>query len=689
MRRDWTIRRAVIIASQPRERNMQGSEGCPTLRRPGILGAMFNAHALALYKNRPVIVLEVKDRIEICLEDGSSLRVRDKDLAPLHDGPVKAMPLPAEGGDFETARRMLMPGAASLPWAEMAELVFGEAGPAQALACHLEATKGLLFRLEDGKPVPLDDESVAKEGQKRARKEGEAAERAAFVDRAKKIKAERRRMVAAATGGTDGSPGGDPGGPGPVFGEADGRFLAEMEALAFGKSGKSKTCAELGVSETPEAAHSFLLAVGHWDEMVNPHPQRALCALAAPRVEIGPDLDDLPRIDLSGMESWAIDNAWSKDPDDAIAWDGNSVWVHVADPASAMLPDCAADREALSRGSTLYLPELTAPMLPDEALRRWGLGLTETSSALSFRIDLAEDGSISGVEACASTVRVRRCSYGEADRLMDKGQAPGLAALAEVAAGRKLRRVANGAVEIDIPEVRIAVEGDGAAKDIRIENIPKNRSSGLVREMMLLAGEAAARWAFERSLAFPFYGQEAPSDMGPAALGELSSEGEAALSAQFARRRLMRAGMWGPGPTAHRGLGLPFYAQVTSPLRRYQDLLGHMQLRAFLAGRPVMDADEVSRRCALAQAASAATRTAERSSDQHWTLAWLVRHPQWTGEAIVVGNAGPGNWQTYLPELGLETRLRLGPDRALDEKITVRLLRADVATLESSFEETH
>jgi exoribonuclease-2 len=646
---------------------------------------MFHAHALALYKTRPVLDMEVRDRIEICLEDGSSLRVRDKDLSPLHDGPVKAIPPPAEGGDFETARRMLMPDAACLPWSDMAELVFGGSGPAEVLACHLEATKGLLFRLEDGSPVPLDDEAVAKEGQKRARKEGEAAERAAFVERAKQTKAWRRKAAASEAGGVDA--GSDA--PTPVFGEADGRFLAEIEALAFGKSSKSRACADLGVSETPEAAQAFLIAVGHWDEMVNPHPQRALCALAAPKLDIGPDIGDLPRVDLTGMESWAIDNAWSKDPDDAIAWDGSSVWVHVADPASAILPDCAADREALARGSTLYLPELTAPLLPDEALRRWGLGLAETSSALSFRIDLSEDGSISGVEACASTVRVRRCSYGEADRLMDSGLAPGLDALAQVAAGRKGRRVANGAIEIDIPEVRIAVEGEGAAKDIRIENIPNDRSGGLVREMMLLAGEAAARWAFERGLAFPFYGQEAPSDMGPAALGELSAEGEAALSAQFARRRLMRAGMWGPGPTAHRGLGLPFYAQVTSPLRRYQDLLGHMQLRAFLAGRPVLDGDEVSRRCALAQAASAATRTAERSSDQHWTMAWLIRHPQWTGEAVVVGGAGPGAWQVYLPGLGLETRLRLGPDRALDERITVRLVRADVATLESSFEETH
>jgi exoribonuclease-2 len=270
---------------------------------------------------------------------------------------------------------------------------------------------------------------------------------------------------------------------------------------------------------------------------------------------------------------------------------------------------------------------------------------------------------------------------------MDAGRAPILIALAELAARRKARRMANGAIEIEIPEVRIAVEGLGSSRTIRIEPIPRDRSGGIVRELMLLAGEAAARWAFERRLAFPFYGQEAPSDMGAAALGLGSAEGERSLSAQFARRKLMRGGMWGPQPSAHRGLGLPFYAQVTSPLRRYQDLLGHMQLRAFLAGRPALDADEVSRRCALAQAASAATRTAERASDAHWRTVYLARNPGWTGEAILVGNAGPAAWQAYIPELGLETKLKLGPDRSLEERVAVKLARADVAMLESSFDE--
>jgi exoribonuclease II len=634
---------------------------------------MIRNQSLALYKNRPVLVVDVRDRIEIRLEDGSTLRVRDKDLVLLHEGPAKDMPQPAQGGDFETARKMLSgPEAGSLPWGELSELVFGESKPDQALACWVEAAKGLLFRIEDGLPLPLNDDAVSKEAQKRARKEGEAAEKAAFLERAKAIRAKRRKAEEG----------------GPAFEEGDGRFLAEIEAFAYGKSAKSKTCAELGLAETPEAAQAFLLAVGRWDEMVNPHPYRAGCSLAAPKVEIGPDLHDLQRVDLTAMESWAIDNAWSKDPDDAIAWDGSSAWVHVADPASAILPDSEADREALARGSTLYLPELTAPMLADEALERFGLGLGEgpapgvapSSPALSFRIDLAEDGSIAGVEAMASTVRVRRASYGEADALMDEGKAPELLALAELAAKRKARRIANGAVEIDIPEVRIAVTGEDGGREIRIEPIPEDRSSGIVRELMLLAGEAAARWAFERKLAFPFYGQEAPSDMGPAALGS-------GLSAQFARRRLMRGGMWGPSPSAHRGLGLPFYAQVTSPLRRYQDLLGHMQLRAFLAGRPCLDADEVSRRCALAQAASAATRQAERASDMHWTLAYLARRPGWTGEAILVGSAGPSAWQAYLPELGLEAKLKLGPDRDLDERLAVKLARVDVAALESSFDE--
>jgi exoribonuclease II len=637
---------------------------------------MIRTESLALYKNRPVIVTEIRDRIEIRLDDGSSLRVRDKDLVLLHEGPVKKLPQPASGGDFETARKMLSGQAGSkLSWGELSELVFGEGGPEEALASWAEASKGRLFRIEEGLPQALDDEAVEREAQKRARKEGEAAERDSFIQRAKELRAKRKK-----------------GEPGPAFTEGDSRFLSEIEALAYGKSVKSKACVDLGLPETPEAAQAFLISVGAWDESVNPHPYRAGCSLAAPRIPLGPGLEDLPRVDLRAMESWAIDNAWSNDPDDAIGWDGSSVWVHVADPASAILPGSSADEEALARGSTLYLPELTSPMLAEEALERFGLGLSDSSPALSFRIDLAGDGSISAVEAMCSTVRVRRASYGEADALMEGDGAPGLLALSALAERRRARRAANGAVEIEMPEVHIMVVGEGRAREILIEPLRRHASSALVRELMLLAGEAAARWAFERKLAFPFYGQEAPADMNDLARGKGLREGASSLASQFARRRLMRAGMWGPSPSAHRGLGLPFYAQVTSPLRRYQDLLGHMQIRAFLASeaglpRLPLDADEVSRRCALAQAASAAARQAERASDEHWKTAYLARNPGWKGEAVLVGTAGGGAWQAFIPELGLETKLRPGSGRNLDDRIPVVLARVDIVALEASFDE--
>jgi len=648
---------------------------------------MFKAQSLVLYKNRPALVLEVRDRIELRLEDGSVLRVRDKDIRPLHDGPVKEIPAPSEGGDFDTAWKMLQ-GEAAQPasWGELAELVFGSPGPAEALACLREASEGLRFRIEEGLPRALSDEEHRREAERRARKEGEAAERAAFVERARRARGARR----GAKGSAPPEPAEAP------FLPTDERFLAEIEALALGKSAKSKIAVELGLAETPEAAHGFLLAVGRWDETVNPYPSRSGCPLAPPRLSLGEAEDEVPRVDLAGMEAWAIDNAWSEDPDDAIGWDGSAVWVHVADPAAVILPDSPADREAFARGSTLYLPEKIIPMLPEEALERFCLGIGEgpapgvlpTSPALSFKIEVAEDGSIASVEAMASRVRVRRCSYGEADALVESGGAPDLEALAAVAARRAARRAANGAVEIDIPEVRVHVRDDGSGgKAIAIDPVPEDRSSLLVREMMLLAGEAAARWAFERGLPFPYYSQEAPGEAGALAAGSGLADASASLAAQFARRRLMRAGISGPTPQAHRGLGLPFYAQATSPLRRYQDLLGHMQLRAALAGRDCLDADEVGRRCALAQAASAATRQAERASELHWTLAFLRRDPDWEGEAVIVGPAGPGAWQAYLPVLGLETRLKLGRDRALDERVRVRLARVDLATLESSFDE--
>ena len=199
--------------------------------------------------------------------------------------PLRAKEVPTELQVTDQAVGLVLGGHGDPPDAGVERV--GESGPPETLACWQEATKGLLFKIEDGNPLPLDDEAAAREAQKRARKEGEAAERSAFVGRAKRIKAERKKAAdAAVVGAAEGAPLT----PATAFEESDGRFLSEIEALAYGKCEKSKACAELGISETPEAAQALLIALGRWDEMVNPHPFRALCPLAPPKVEIGPEI---------------------------------------------------------------------------------------------------------------------------------------------------------------------------------------------------------------------------------------------------------------------------------------------------------------------------------------------------------------------------------------------------------------
>lgn len=597
--------------------------------------------ALVVYKNKPAIATRDGDRIKLSMADGDAVRVRDKDIFLLHPGPLKSVPAPTAGGDFETAWEMTTGEKVEL--SELAELVFGRDGPAERLACWNLALDGLPFRLEENRIVALNAEDRGKEESKRKRKENDVTERAGFLARAKKFSL---------------LPG-------------DERWLGEIEALALGRTQKSRNAHDVGAGETPESAHAWLLRSGAWTPRINPYPARSGHPVRAPELELGPDDDD-DRLDLSAMQAWAIDNAWSRDPDDAISWDGSAVWVHVADPASAIPPGSEADLEAANRSGTLYLPEGSIPMLPDQALDRFGLGLADRSRALSFRMEVGPDGLIGEVSVRPSWVTVMRRSYEAAEPELESGP---LAELTRIAGIRAAYRAGNGAVDIDIPETRVWVE-EGVP---RVEPVGHFRSSAVVREMMVLAGEAAARWAFARGLPFPYYSQEAPG----------SREGlPPGLAGEFAKRRLMRAGMAGVQPRAHQGLGVTMYAQATSPLRRYGDLLGHQQIRAALAvdrgvpGAAPLPADELSLRLAMAAAGAAAVRKAERSSETHWTLAWLMEHPDWAGEGVVA-QAGL-EALVYLPAIGLETRIR-GGELELNTTLRMRFLEADLARLDAAF----
>ena len=420
---------------------------------------------------------EAGDKIEIELADGGRQRVRAKDIELLHPGPIANFAA-LEGGFSQAVARdaweLAVEEGAAFTLEELASLA-GDWTAQSAWAAYQLLEDGLYF--EGGLEAirAKSPESVAAEAHKRQAKRAEGELRDAFLKRLRN----KERLDALES-----------------LDDETRRFLQDVEALALGKTEKSRTLKELGLEETPENAHRLLLDTGVWTVWINPHPSRWGTPLSAPKAEAGAPPDDEERVDLTGLASFAIDDEGSTDPDDALSLEmtpqGRILFVHIADPSASATPDSGADLEARGRGATLYAPEGIARMLGDSALSHFALGLGETSPALTVRIPLGGAGSLDGAGGVGaasvfrSRIRVTRLSYAAAsERPADAGgAADALGGLFALADENTRRRAAAGAVNITFPEVSISVS-QGSITIEPVENYP---SRALVRECMLLAG---------------------------------------------------------------------------------------------------------------------------------------------------------------------------------------------------------
>jgi len=596
-------------------------------------------HSLVLYKNGPARVASLGDKLEIELEDGRSLRVRPKDVLPLHPGPLRGLrELDLPPGEVEAACELLEGEQTTLP--DLAELVYGAYTPAAAWATWRLLDEGLYFQ---GTPEAITVRPLAEVARERAAREAKAAEREAWNEFLSHARAGRCATEDAA-------------------------FLHEIEEVAWGQREQSRVLQALDCGQNPESAHGLLLRLGYWDGTVNPYPRRIGAPLAVATADL-PELPDEPRLDLTGLAAYAIDDEGNLDPDDALSLDGNRLWVHIADAAALVPPDSPADREARARGATLYLPEAIVPMLPMEAVPRLGLGLSEVTPALSFGLTLDADGIVTDVEIVPSRVRVQRLSYEEVELRLDEEP---FRTLHELACRHRTRRRANRAVFIDLPEVKMRV-ADG---QVAIKPLPRSRSRMLVTEAMLMAGEAAARFALERGLPFPFTTQDV-------AVGDADREPNG-LAAMYALRRSLRPRQYSSQPGPHGGLGLDVYAQVTSPLRRYLDLVAHQQLRACLRGGDPLEAQAIVERVGAAEVAARGIRRAERLSREHWTVVYLQQHPGWQGEGVLVEKRMPRG-VVLIPDLALEARVKVSESVAPDSTLPLRLTGLELPAREAYF----
>lgn len=615
-----------------------------------------NINAIVLYKNRPALITNISDgKFEIETETGIK-KVRGKDFCLLSKNNkqnlktvLNAVCPPA---DFSEISDFFEDGSAS--FFELAELIWNNLAPEQIWAAWQVICTSPFFSAESpDKPVKiLTREEIEIIQQKQNEKEQEEKERTLFIQTLSKcIKTKD-------------------------FGSFDvpnyAHFLQEVEAFALEKTDKSKLLKELHIREQSDAAHRLLLQIGYWKPEKNPYPTRLGHPLTSPKVEL-PSLNlNHTYTDLTELTSYAIDNDNSNDPDDAICFDGEYLWIHIANPADTIIPDSKSDLDARKRGATLYIPEGISRMLGESALEDFALGLKNESYALSFKLKLNGNAEITEVHILRTKIKVQCLTYSEADLQKESSY---LKPFFEIAKLNRTKREQAGAVSIEIPEVNITVKTENETQKVYIEPYEYGESFLMIKEMMLLAGEAAARFAFKNNIPFQFISQEAP---------ELPQKLPAGLAGEYRKRKAMRPRNIGTIPSMHAALGIAMYSQVTSPLRRYGDLVAHQQLLKFIDGKKLMKPDDFLMRIAAGDIAGRNCVQAERLSRQHWTLIYLLQNKEWQGEAVIVDTIKL-RVRVFIPCIGYESEMHLKKELSINEKIIVKAEDIDIPNLNVRF----
>ena len=342
--------------------------------------------------------------------------------------------------------------------------------------------------------------------------------------------------------------------------------------------------------------------------------------------------DDRERLDLTGLETFTIDDADTRDRDDALSVEtvegGYRVGVHIADAGVLVRIEGAMNAEADRRMATLYLPERSIPMLPPEFVHGVGsLDPDQVRPAVSLLVRIDESGQVRDYEIRPSLIRSRAAiSYVEADKAIadeTHGWNLVLRTLSELAQALLARREWAGAFNVNREEMIIKVT---APTDIDVRVVARSTPArDLVSEMMVLCNSLMADFCKVNDIPASYRSQSAPDVSN---LDLYDEKGVLRPLTRLQRYRLMRRftpAVISVTPTPHVGLGVDAYIQATSPLRRYPDLMMQRQISHFLAsGEPVYSADDISSVAKRAEIQMRDLSRIEEARRRYWFLKYLM-----------------------------------------------------------------
>ena len=397
------------------------------------------------------------------------------------------------------------------------------------------------------------------------------------------------------------------------------------------------------------------------------------------------------RTDYRDLQTVTIDGEDAKDLDDAITLskEGNiyRLGVHIADVSYYVRENSPLDKEALKRGTSVYLVDRVIPMLPHKLSNGiCSLNQGEDRLALSCVMDINQSGEIISHKIEESVINVdRRMSYTSVNKIIElddkeeqekyKEFIPMFALMYEVAAILRKRRFKRGSVDFDFPESKIILDSKG--KPLEIKEYERNNAHRIIEEFMLAANQTVAEEYFWQELPFVYRVHDTPDSEKILQLGifinnfgytlktgandeihpkeiqkllnNVKGKPEEALISKLALRS-MRQAKYAINCGGHFGLAMKYYCHFTSPIRRYPDLQIHRIIKENIHGR--LEGGRISHYNKIlpevAEASSMLERRADDSEREVEKLKKAEYMEQFIGESFEGMVSGVTSWGMYV-----------------------------------------
>lgn len=383
---------------------------------------------------------------------------------------------------------------------------------------------------------------------------------------------------------------------------------------------------------------------------------------------------DSRRRDLTSLSLLTIDGQSTLDYDDALSiekvGDLYQLGIHIVDVGQFVHKGDSIDREALARGSSIYMPDQKVSMLPGSlAEGLCSLKAGEVRPAISTLVIMSPSKNIIDYEILPSLIRVEnQLTYYDVNLAADQNQ--DIVILREIAEKFHQQRLENGAVQITVPEVNVWLAEDGTISVNKINRESPGRM--LVAELMILANWLMAKFLADNDMPGVFRSQPEPRE-------RLYRGDEGTLFQNWMQRRYLSRFVLDHKPGKHSGLGLDAYLTATSPIRKYFDLITQRQIRAIFNLEEPYTADEIDHIIQMLQVPMSNVGKIQHGRHRYWLLKYLEKHIGRKEEAIVL-NKRRKNYQILLNEymiecdLPLSTGLELKPEDLI--QVTIQNVNA-------------